>query len=222
MANEPKILAFAYGSNMCTQRMHSRVSSAMPVTIGYVRERRFVFHKRSVDGSAKADAAFTASPDDRVWGVVYQLDVYQKLLLDQHEFLGIGYDEEVVEVVHEGGLLRAWMYVARRDAIDASLLQIIDSLLVVTQAGFPVVFDAGHQREQFVVTTGRAVAFVAWHVEPHLSCQAFNRLDKTHVLVFHQEADGSTVCAASEAMVESLNRVHTERRCFLGVEWTES
>ena len=35
--------------------------------------RRFEFHKRSHDGSAKADAAFTASSNDRVWGVVYQL-----------------------------------------------------------------------------------------------------------------------------------------------------
>ena len=64
---------FAYGSNMCTQRMRSRVPSAKPVTIGYVCERRFVLHKRSDDGSAKADAAFTAVSTDRVWGVVYRL-----------------------------------------------------------------------------------------------------------------------------------------------------
>lgn len=82
MATEPTVLVFAYGSNLCTQRMRSRVSTAMPVTIDYVRQRRFLLHKRSIDGSAKADAASTASPDDLVWGVVYQLHRFQKPLLD--------------------------------------------------------------------------------------------------------------------------------------------
>ena len=122
MATGPQVFVFAYGSNMCTRRMRSRVSTAMPVTIGYVARRKLVFHKRSDDGSGKADAAFTASPASRVWGVVYRLSQEQKPLLDQHEFLGIGYDAEEVHVVHENGSLRAWMYVARRGAIDPSLL----------------------------------------------------------------------------------------------------
>ena len=41
---------------------------------------------------------------------------------DQHEFLGIGYDQEEVNVVLEEGSLTAWMYVARRSAIDPALL----------------------------------------------------------------------------------------------------
>lgn len=122
MAKEPKVFVFAYGSNLCTQRMRSRASSASPVTIGYVSQRKLVFHKRSDDGSAKANAVYTASSNDRVWGVVYQLHQHQKPLLDQHEFLGIGYDEEAVEVVHENGVLLAWMYAARQNAIDSSLL----------------------------------------------------------------------------------------------------
>jgi gamma-glutamylcyclotransferase (GGCT)/AIG2-like uncharacterized protein YtfP len=122
MANQPLVLVLAYGSNMCTERMRSRVSTAKPVTTGYVSQRKLMFHKRSEDGSAKADAAFTASPNDRVWGVVYQLEQHQKRLLDHHEFLGIGYDEESVVVLNKNGTLRAWMYVARRDAIDVSLL----------------------------------------------------------------------------------------------------
>jgi len=62
MEYEPDVFVFAYGSNMCTQRMRSRVPSAEAVTIGYVGQRQLVFHKRSSDGSAKADAAFTAVP----------------------------------------------------------------------------------------------------------------------------------------------------------------
>lgn len=107
---------------MYSPRMRSRVSTATPVTVGYVRQRKLVFHKRSEDGSAKADAVLTDSPTDLVRGVVYRLHGRQKPLLDQHEFLGVGYDEEMVEVVHENGVIQAWMYVARPDAIDASLL----------------------------------------------------------------------------------------------------
>ena len=102
--------------------MCSRVSSAKPITIGYVCQRQLVFHKRGDDGSAKADAAFTAIPTDRVWGVVYRLHQEEKPVLDQHEFLGIGYDQEEVDVVLEDGPLRAPLYVARRDAIDPLLL----------------------------------------------------------------------------------------------------
>lgn len=122
MANERKVFIFAYGSNLSTQRMRSRACPASPVAVGYVSRHAFVFHKRSDDGSAKADAAYTDSLKDRVWGAVYSLHQHQKPLLDQHEFLGIGYDEKTVEVVHENGVLQAWMYVARQDAIDSSLL----------------------------------------------------------------------------------------------------
>jgi gamma-glutamylcyclotransferase len=122
MTNEPHVLVFAYGSNLCTQRMRSRVSTSVPVAVGYVRQRRFIFHKKSIDGSAKADAALAAASDERVWGVVYRLQRQQKRVLDNYEFLGSGYDEERVDVIHETGIVRAWMYVARRNAIDSTLL----------------------------------------------------------------------------------------------------
>ena len=122
MKNVSSVFVFAYGSNMCTRRMRSRVPTATPVTIGYVGQRKLMFHKRSDDGSGKADAALTACPSDRVWGVVYRLHPANKPVLDEHEFLGIGYDEQKIDVVHESGSLRAWMYVARREAIDSLLL----------------------------------------------------------------------------------------------------
>jgi hypothetical protein len=113
---------FAYGSNMCTERLQARVPSATPVTTGYVLQRRFAFHKRSEDGSAKADATSSSSTSDRIWGVVFRLHIEEKPVLDEHEFLGIGYDEELVEVVHEDGVIESWIYVAREEAIDPSLL----------------------------------------------------------------------------------------------------
>jgi gamma-glutamylcyclotransferase len=122
MENGNHLYVFAYGSNLYTQRMRTRVPSAKPVASGYVDHRQLVFHKRSEDGSAKADAVFTAVSTDRVWGVVYRLQSEEKPALDQHEFLGIGYDHEEVNVVLEEGSLKAWMYVARRGAIDPALL----------------------------------------------------------------------------------------------------
>jgi hypothetical protein len=58
-----------------------------------------------------------------VWGAVYRLPCEEKPVLDQHEFLGVGYEQEQVEVVarRKTDSLRAWMYVAREDAIDSSL-----------------------------------------------------------------------------------------------------
>ena len=111
--------------------MRARVSSAIPMTTGDVRRRKLVFHKRSVDGSAKADAAHSDVSTDCVWGVVYRIDRGQKPVLDAHEFLGVGYDELQVDVVANDRLLRdppiqsivkAWMYVARHESIDSTLL----------------------------------------------------------------------------------------------------
>lgn len=107
---------------MHTRRMRARVPSATPIAKGYVPGRRFALHKRSEDGSAKADALFTGRVSDRVWGIVYQLDAAEKPILDEHEFLGVGYDEHVVDVVAEQEELSAGMYVARAEAIDGSLL----------------------------------------------------------------------------------------------------
>ncbi len=121
MTPEPFVHVFAYGSNLHGRRMRFRVSTAIAVAIGFVERRQIRFHKRSNDGSAKADAVVSAVPSDRVWGVVYRLSRDEKPELDRHEFLGVGYDEELVAVNTENGSVEAWMYVARRDAIDDTL-----------------------------------------------------------------------------------------------------
>ena len=122
MPNLDSVRIFAYGSNLHICRMRARVPSAIPVAIGYVVQRRLAFHKRSVDGSAKADAAFSPKANDRVWGIVYQIDTIEKPSLDQHEFLGIGYDQQRAHVVTADGIsIMAWMYVAHPSTIDKSL-----------------------------------------------------------------------------------------------------
>ena len=122
MSTETTAHIFAYGSNLHMGRMRSRVPSAEPITIGYVAERHIAFHKRSIDGSAKADASYTADPSDRVWGVIYRIHARETPVLDRHEFLGIGYDREQIGVVTEhGATVAAWMYVALSGAIDRSM-----------------------------------------------------------------------------------------------------
>jgi gamma-glutamylcyclotransferase len=113
---------FAYGSNLHLSRMRERCPSAEPIAIGSVRRRKIAFHKRSVDGSAKADAAFSDDEQDRVWGAVYRINSDDKAVLDRHESLGIGYDLQRVNVESSGNLpIEAWLYVARREVIDGSL-----------------------------------------------------------------------------------------------------
>ena len=53
---------------------------------------------------------------------MYQIAAIEKPVLDKHEFLGIGYDQKLVDVVCQGGRsIQAFMYVARGDQIDGSL-----------------------------------------------------------------------------------------------------
>jgi hypothetical protein len=116
---DSSIQIFAYGSNMCTERLCARVASAAPLAIGYVTHRRLEFHKRGSDGSAKADAVYTGSKSDCVWGVVFSLRRDEKSVLDECK---IGYREEEVAVIGKNGVLRASVYVARTEMIDASLV----------------------------------------------------------------------------------------------------
>jgi gamma-glutamylcyclotransferase (GGCT)/AIG2-like uncharacterized protein YtfP len=113
---------FAYGSNLYVPRITARVPSAVPEAIGYVGRYTLAFHKRSIDGSAKADAFYTEKANDRIWGAVYRIHLDEQPLLDKHEFLGVGYNRVNVNVVTAGETsMEAWMYVARTSAIDTSL-----------------------------------------------------------------------------------------------------
>lgn len=105
---------FAYGSNMSLQRLRVRARSAQPLAVATLRGHRLRFHKASrVDGSAKCDAFRTYNPDDSVHGLLFELAVTEKPLLDGFEGLGRGYDETRVELTMAGGrLVEAQMYVA--------------------------------------------------------------------------------------------------------------
>ena len=121
LLDRTKLHVFVYGSNMLVSRMRDRIAAAAVVDTGYLVGRRLAFHKRGIDGSAKANAAFTGSEADRVWGVIYRIAHRDNVVLDRIESVGSGYDRDEVEVVTQDRCLPVYIYCARAEAIDESL-----------------------------------------------------------------------------------------------------
>ncbi len=78
-----KILYFAYGSNMATDQMVSRIPSAKPLGRARVHDRQVVFNKKSKDGSGKAN--LVDSPGSVSWGVLYKIDTQDMEILNSIE-----------------------------------------------------------------------------------------------------------------------------------------
>lgn len=115
-----KLLYFAYGSNMSTPRLVSRVPSANVVATASLEGHRLRFHKKSITGSGKCDIENTKNPEDLVWGIVFEILETEKPLLDVKEGLGEGYDDKWVSVVKgDGEVIDVFTYYAT--IIDSSL-----------------------------------------------------------------------------------------------------
>ena len=97
------ILYFSYGSNMSTRRLVDRVPSARAISVAMLYGHKLKFHKKSIYGSAKCDAASTSEPNDVVYGVVFEIVLSEKSALDKKEGLGSGYAEKTVTVVSGSG-----------------------------------------------------------------------------------------------------------------------
>lgn len=105
---------------MSTPRIKHRVESATVVSTAHLYEHSLRFHKKSVDGSAKCGIEHTTSPDDIVYGVVFEMLASEKHILDRYEGLGNGYDEKYVSIIlPHGETVEAATYYATH--IDASL-----------------------------------------------------------------------------------------------------
>ena len=65
-----KFLCYAYGSNMLTERLKARCTSALPVGIAFRRGFAIAFSTRSVDGSGKATLLPQSDPASLAWGVL--------------------------------------------------------------------------------------------------------------------------------------------------------
>jgi gamma-glutamylcyclotransferase (GGCT)/AIG2-like uncharacterized protein YtfP len=108
-------LYFAYGSNMSSARMHSRIPAARLRGVGCVAGFRLAFEKLGADGTGKAN--LVAQPGCLVWGVLWSFPESEWPSLDRAER---GYARRDVEAVCEGARVRAQTYVATLPA-DAPL-----------------------------------------------------------------------------------------------------
>jgi len=116
-----QFLNFAYGSNMCSQRLQNRCPSASPVGVGALPGYKLTFHKSSTDGSGKCDIEPTGNPDDCIWGVVFSIEENERTALDQAEGLGYGYEAVSLTVQVAGKPITVHAYVAAADARNPSL-----------------------------------------------------------------------------------------------------
>jgi hypothetical protein len=113
-------LYFAYGVNMLSHRIQDAAPSAVAIDIGIVQGYRFAFGKVSRYGSGECDIEVTNNPKDRVYGVLYKINVKDKSNLNDAEGLGT-YNEANVQVVTSTDNCTAMTYIARYK--DASLLR---------------------------------------------------------------------------------------------------
>lgn len=119
---------FAYGSNMLDERLchRTRCPSGRVIGTGAAAGWRLAFAKRGADGSGKATMLRSSRASDRVHGVLFQIDLAERAILDAVE--GPGYerlDDLAVERLGGAGppvTVEASVYVAREGAIDPTLV----------------------------------------------------------------------------------------------------
>ncbi|MCP4177281.1 MAG: gamma-glutamylcyclotransferase [bacterium] len=104
-----KILYFAYGSNMLLNRLKNRVPSAISLGTALLKDYTLTCSKLSKDGSNKLSID-KGSAKDEVYGVLYELDVNEKKLLDKAEGLKHGYEETNIDVLFKGKHVTAMTY----------------------------------------------------------------------------------------------------------------
>ncbi len=113
---------FAYGSNMCTNRLKHTVPSATCLFVAKLCGHKLKFHKKSTDGSGKANAYKTAKQYDVVWGVVFEIDSKEKPKLDRREGLGKGYEGKDVNIIDlKGQEHSVFAYIASGSHINDEL-----------------------------------------------------------------------------------------------------
>lgn len=97
---------------MLSRRIQDAASSAVAIDIGFIQGHRFTFGKVSRDGSGECDIEATNNQKNRVYGVLYEINVKDKSNLNDAEGLGT-YSEANIQVVTSAGNCIAATYVAR-------------------------------------------------------------------------------------------------------------
>jgi hypothetical protein len=120
LQTEEMMKYFAYGSNMSVLRLQARVPSAKKIAVVMLKNHQLRFNMSGIDGSGKCDCFMTNNSDDFVLGVLFEIDVKEKHILDNAESLGTGYFDKMVSVEDgNGNAFEALIYCALR--IDNTL-----------------------------------------------------------------------------------------------------
>jgi hypothetical protein len=98
---------------MSFRRLHARLPSTRGYTNATLAQHQLRFHKHGHDDSAKCDAYFTGQRQDRVYGIIFDIAATEKVILDQIEGVGQGYDiKEVILQTEQHGEQLAFTYYA--------------------------------------------------------------------------------------------------------------
>lgn len=115
----PKMLYFAFGSNLLPARLLARTPSAVFIRSYCLSGWRLAFHKQGADGSGKGDIVSSSDSRDCVYGAIYRLSAHDKVVLDGIEGLGKGYNES--HLVDANTREELFFYVADPSAINPDL-----------------------------------------------------------------------------------------------------
>lgn len=106
---------------MLEARLKARIPSARFETTATLSGYQLAFHKRSLDGSGKCNIVYTGQDKNIVLGVVYEIAPDDRIILDQIEGLGKGYDHIELQVNVPSGSISTFAYIADAQYIDDSL-----------------------------------------------------------------------------------------------------
>ena len=104
---------FAYGSNLLPSRIQQRLGSIVSIGKAILIDHQLNFSKVSIDGSGKCSIWSFAGQS--VYGVVYDLALESKNLLDEIEGVGKGYESVMYDI---SGYGECFSYVAQAPYID--------------------------------------------------------------------------------------------------------
>ncbi len=109
------VLYFAYGSNLCFQRLKARVPGVRALGPAALRGHELRWHKKGTDGSGKCSIVHVGG-DAIVHGALFAIPETEDSALGRAE--GSGYNDIPVSVESTRGDVTAKTYVADQSAID--------------------------------------------------------------------------------------------------------
>lgn len=104
---KPRVLYFAYGSNMSTDRLRARIHETIVVGTGVLENYTFACDKASQDGSGKGN--IHKLEGSRVWGVLFDISANSLYDLDRIES---GYERIKVRILTRDGEVDAVTYLS--------------------------------------------------------------------------------------------------------------